>query len=85
MNIQVRFFASLREVLGSSAVPLLVPNEVTTVGALRAWLCLQSAAHAEALAQTKAVRAAINQTMCTDEAVLVDGAEVAFFPPVTGG
>jgi sulfur-carrier protein len=85
MNIRVRFFASLRETLGSGATPLLVPNEVMTVGELRAWLCLQSAAHAEALTQTKALRAALNQTMCADDAVLIEGAEVAFFPPVTGG
>jgi sulfur-carrier protein len=85
MNIQVRFFASLRETLGPGAMRLLVPNEVMTVGELRAWLCSQSAAHAEALAQTKAVRAALNQTMCADDAALIDGAEVAFFPPVTGG
>jgi sulfur-carrier protein len=85
MNIQVRFFASLRETLGSGAKPLLVPNDVMTVGELRAWLCLQSAAHAEALAQTKAVRAALNQTMCADDTALIEGAEVAFFPPVTGG
>jgi sulfur-carrier protein len=37
------------------------------------------------LAQTKAVRAALNQTMCADDAALIEGAEVAFFPPVTGG
>lgn len=85
MNIQVKFFAGLREALGSGAMPLLVPDKVMTVGELRAWLCLQSAAHAEALAQTKAVRAALNQTMCAEDAALMEGAEVAFFPPVTGG
>lgn len=85
MNIQVRYFASLREALGSGAGPMLVPNEVSTVGSLRAWLCTQSAAHAEALAKTKAVRAALNQNMCADDAKLVEGCEVAFFPPVTGG
>jgi molybdopterin synthase sulfur carrier subunit len=28
---------------------------------------------------------AINQVMCQESATLLDGAEVAFFPPVTGG
>jgi molybdopterin synthase sulfur carrier subunit len=31
------------------------------------------------------VRTALAQMVCGDEAVLGDGAEVAFFPPVTGG
>jgi len=31
------------------------------------------------------VRAALNQTLCDEAAAVQDGAEVAFFPPVTGG
>jgi molybdopterin converting factor small subunit len=27
----------------------------------------------------------MNQRMCSEDAALTDGAEVAFFPPVTGG
>jgi len=37
------------------------------------------------LAQGKSVRAALNHQMVEDDTALVDGAEVAFFPPVTGG
>ena len=33
----------------------------------------------------KAVRMALNQLLSDDDAALNDGAEVAFFPPVTGG
>ena len=33
----------------------------------------------------KSVRLALNQVMCQESAALADGAEVAFFPPVTGG
>ena len=32
-----------------------------------------------------ALRAPLNQTMCAETAEIADGAEVAFFPPVTGG
>ena len=42
-------------------------------------------AHAEALARGRAVRVSMNQTMADESAALSDGAEVAFFPPVTGG
>jgi len=44
-----------------------------------------SPAHAAALARGKAVRMALNQLMSDESAALVDGCEVAFFPPVTGG
>ncbi|TNY05089.1 MoaD/ThiS family protein, partial [Escherichia coli] len=33
----------------------------------------------------RAVRAAVNQKMAAETAVLADGDELAFFPPVTGG
>ena len=39
----------------------------------------------ELLARVRAVRMALNQTMCADSAALSEGCEVAFFPPVTGG
>ncbi|MFZ9264693.1 MAG: MoaD/ThiS family protein, partial [Polynucleobacter sp.] len=40
---------------------------------------------AEALAETKAIRMALNHEMVDGDVALVDQAEVAFFPPVTGG
>ena len=42
-------------------------------------------AYAEALAPGKSVRVALNQTMSDETASLTEGAEVGFFPPVTGG
>ena len=84
MNIQLRYFASIREALGQGGESLDVA--ATTVGALRDELIARGDAYAQALARGKAVRVALNQTMVTDEAAaLSEGAEVAFFPPVTGG
>jgi molybdopterin synthase sulfur carrier subunit len=48
-------------------------------------LLARGGAYAEALAHGRAVRVALNQVMTDEAAALVDGAEVAFFPPVTGG
>ena len=41
--------------------------------------------YAQALARGKAVRPALDQVMADESAALREGAEVAFFPPVTGG
>jgi sulfur-carrier protein len=83
LKVQVRYFASLREGLGASeAIELDVG---ATVGTLRDTLQALGGRHAELLARGRAVRTALNQQMCDEQAVLADGAEVAFFPPVTGG
>jgi len=83
MKIQVRYFASLREVLG--AEEWVVLDQGGTVGSLRDHLLSLSDGHGQALARGRAVRCALNQRMCSEDAPLTDGAEVAFFPPVTGG
>lgn len=85
MKVTVLYFARLREAIGREREALELPAEVTTVGALRAWLIARGAPWAEAFTEIKRIRAAVAQEMATDEAKLCEGAEVAFFPPVTGG
>ena len=82
-TIQLRYFASIREGLGASADT--VQTSAPTLGALRDELIARGGAYAEVLARGKAVRMALNQTLSDESAALADGAEVAFFPPVTGG
>jgi len=83
MDVTVRYFASLREALGAQeAVRLPAP---TTLGELRDRLIASSPRHAEALRRGRALRCALNQSLAEEDALLQDGAEVAFFPPVTGG
>jgi len=84
MKLTVRYFASLREALGAQEHWDSVPEGLDAQG-LRVWLCGRSSAHAAALAEGRAVRCAINHTMVEAAAPVPDGAEVAFFPPVTGG
>lgn len=84
MKVSVRYFASLREALGAGEVLEEVPAG-STAGALRDRLIASSARHAEVLARGRAVRCAVDKTMADDVTALHDGAEVAFFPPVTGG
>lgn len=88
MKIAVRYFARVRETLGSGEALSFAPGDPhtpATVGELRQWLAGRSPAHAEALAPDRVLRAACNQDMCGADQALSDGAEVAFFPPVTGG
>ena len=82
-QVTPRYFASIREALGK-------PREVRTTLArtvleLRAELIELGGSYAQALALGRALRSAIDQTMCDDHATIQDGCEVAFFPPVTGG
>jgi sulfur-carrier protein len=85
MRIQIRFFASVREVLGCSQESVALPPEVRTVGEVRLYLRARGGPWAEALAEGRALRMALNQEMTGPDTPLVDGGEVAFFPPVTGG
>jgi molybdopterin synthase sulfur carrier subunit len=83
MKVQIKYFASIREALGRSGEEF--ETGAATLAQLRAELLARGGAYAEALAPGRAVRVALNQVMTDEAAALVDGAEVAFFPPVTGG
>ena len=83
MSIHVRFFAAIREAVGTPSLAL--DTSATTVATLRDELIARGGPWAEALARGKAVRASVNQAMVDETAPLPAGAEVAFFPPVTGG
>jgi molybdopterin synthase sulfur carrier subunit len=83
MKLSIRYFASIREALGQSSES--VDTSATTLGGLRDELIARGGAYGQALARGKAVRVALNQVMVDESAALGEGAEVAFFPPVTGG
>jgi sulfur-carrier protein len=85
MNIQLRFFASVREALGTSQEAVALPPEVVTVGDVRVFLRNRGGAWAETLAEGRALRMACNQQMTDAGTRISEGCEVAFFPPVTGG
>ena len=82
-HITVRYFASIREAVGQGSEQ--VATAAATVGALRTELIARGGAYADCLAEGKAVRMAVNQDLSGEGDALPAGAEVAFFPPVTGG
>lgn len=81
--VTVKFFASIRESIGHGQE--VVNTRAATLAVLRDELIARGGAYAESLARGKAVRLALNQVMAQESDALPDGAEVAFFPPVTGG
>jgi molybdopterin synthase sulfur carrier subunit len=85
MKVTVLYFAWLREAVGRDREAVELPPEVVTVGALRQWLVDRGSPWTEAFTGIRRIRAAVAQDMAGEETLLTEGAEVAFFPPVTGG
>lgn len=83
--ITILYFASLREAVGTARERIELPEGVRTLGDLRDWLRARGGVWAEALAEGRAVRMALEQRMTGPDTPLTPGCEVAFFPPVTGG
>jgi molybdopterin synthase sulfur carrier subunit len=74
VHVTVRYFASIREAIGQGSETLDTTAHT-----------LAELPYADVLAKGRAVRMALNQTVCDDLAAIKTGDEVAFFPPVTGG
>ena len=83
MKVTIKYFASIREAIGQGSE--VRDTAAATLAALRDELLAATPAHAASLARGRSVRMALNQVMSDETALLSDGCEVAFFPPVTGG
>jgi sulfur-carrier protein len=77
MTITVKFFASLREEMGKSEVQLKATDSLT-VAQVWAQVC-------DNAPLPEHILIAINQEYSEQNALVKEGDEVAFFPPVTGG
>ncbi len=81
MQVQARFFAAYRDLLGSTEITVRLPSGAT-VGDLVSHLRERGRPY-DGLPPEPAV--AVNRTYSGLEAHLSDGDEVAFIPPVAGG
>ncbi len=82
--IQLRYFASLRETLGTADEQLELPAGIRNVGDLGRWLRERGGDWDSALADRQ-LHVAVNQVIAGPDSTIRDGDEVAWFPPVTGG
>ena len=85
MKLRLLYFARLREAFGCDGEQVIVPAGINDVAALLEWLRLRGGSFAAELAPGRAYRVAVDQQMAGPHTRLHDDAEVAVFPPVTGG
>ena len=83
--INILYFAWIRQRVGKGSETYPLPEGVTTVGKLIAWLREQGAGYVAAFEDLETVRMAVNQEHVEADHPVRPGDEVAFFPPVTGG
>lgn len=83
--MKLLYFASLRQKIGMPEEDVTLPENVRDVGDLIDWLIARGEGYEAAFENRNIIRAAIDQEHATLDAPLGKAAEVAFFPPVTGG
>jgi molybdopterin synthase sulfur carrier subunit len=84
MTVKIVLFANLREALGVDSVDLQITGS-SRVSALISQLADQQSQEWFEMLTAENIRVAVNQDLVNEDVDIVDGDEVAFFPPVTGG
>ncbi len=83
--IEILYFARVREAIGEDGESVQPPDSVKTVGELADWLAARGGGYAEAFADRAVLRAAVDRKFVDFDHPVAGAAEIAFFPPVTGG
>lgn len=83
--MKILYFASLKEKIGRAEEDITLPGGIKTVGDLLTWLKTRDEAYANAFCDMRLIKAAVDQEHAGLDAPIARAAEVAFFPPVTGG
>ena len=84
MKIELLFFGRPSETLKVSHETVVIPDYVSNLGELLAWLGLRGEAWAQELTENR-VRCAINQEFSGWNSKLKEHDEVALFSPISGG
>ena len=85
MKVSIKYFASLREAFGLSQETLEFDQPAVSVDFVRDTLIARGGVFAEKLNNEQSLRVAVNFQVADGNTWVDDGAEMAFFPPVTGG
>jgi sulfur-carrier protein len=83
--MKVLYFARFRQIIGRGSDEIVLPTHVTTAGELLTHLCDTDNGCAQAFANLKTVKVAIDQAHADLGTSITSAREIAFFPPVTGG
>jgi molybdopterin converting factor subunit 1 len=81
MKVKIFFFATLRDYVGEKTLEMEFPEGIT-VANLKKTLLLR---YPKMIRAQNSIMAAINREFAADEQVIPSDAEVALFPPVSGG
>lgn len=83
--MKLRYFAWVRERIGRTEEDVELPEGVTTVAELVAWLASRGPEYEAALAQPQTIRAALDKRHVGHDTPIAGAHELALFPPMTGG
>ena len=85
MEVTLKYFAWVRERIGTGEERVTFPEFVSTVRDAILWLKQRGEGYAAAFEREDVIRAAVDQTHASHDSRLHDAREIAFFPPITGG
>ena len=80
-KVKILFFATLRDYVGTKSLEIEIPAGMT-IGGLSAML---TKTYPRLEKVKSSIMAAINREFAAEDQVIPQDAEIAFFPPVSGG
>lgn len=83
--VTIKYFAWLKERVGTAEEAVELGQEVETVDDLISWLKSRGPEFAAAFDKPQTIRAAVDKAHAKHSASVRGATEIAFFPPVTGG
>ncbi|MCO5145906.1 MAG: molybdopterin converting factor subunit 1 [Aquamicrobium sp.] len=83
--MKLKYFAWVRERIGTDEEDLDLPAGVVSVRDLLDWLKGRGDGYQQALLYPEAIRVAINHEHVDHSEPVAGAAEIALFPPMTGG
>lgn len=85
MEVTLKYFAWVRERVGTGQERVTLPGSVETVRDAIHWLKRRGEGYAAAFEREDIIRAAIDHAHASHDASIHGAREIAFFPPITGG